>query len=186
MAWKCREKYIDLILCFSMRVEWLSLASGAGVGHYEHDLPREECTIWSVRPVGRLCHAGPARVGWHRKGVFCQERSESTVEIHALGWHVLCLRPVILDNFSTVTSQVSWLWIEPLLIYVYAEDNYSTAKAKVVLFLITFLCVLWVRLSLYNNKQQCQVLLWKYCFHLWLWIHTDSIYRLSDSNLVLV
>lgn len=51
---------------------------------------------------------------------------------------MLCLTPVILSNFNRVASQMSWLWIEPLPIYVYSRENYSVVKAKMVLSIIIF------------------------------------------------
>lgn len=141
---KYGKKYFDLILCFSMRAEWLSLASGAGVGHYwaTNTTSRGKgAQFLLLVPKGRPHHSGTAReacIESHRKGVFSQDCSGSTVEIQAPGWHVLCLTPVILSNFNRVASQMSWLWIEPLPIYVYSRENYSVVKAKMVLSIIIF------------------------------------------------
>lgn len=87
-----------------------------------------------------------------RKGMFSQDCSGSTVEICALGWHVLSLTLVILSNFNGVASQMSCLWTEPLLIGVCSRENYSIAKTKMVLSVTTFLYLLWMRLNLYSNK----------------------------------
>lgn len=89
---------------------------------YRHDPGGKGAPFAPLVPKGRLCHsgaAGEAQVGQHRKGVFYQECSGSIVEIHALGWHVLYLRPVIFSNFYRIASQMSWLWIEPLLICLF-------------------------------------------------------------------
>lgn len=118
---------------------------------YKHDLPWEGCTIFTVSPKGRPCLSSAVREA--HVGVFCQQCSGSTAEIRALGWYVLCLRHIILGNFYRVASQMSWLWIKPLLIYVCSKEKYSIAKTKMVLSIITFLCVLWMRLSLYNNNK---------------------------------
>ena len=145
---KHRKKYFDLILRFSARVEWLSLVLGGGVGRCwatDTNSSRKGAPFSLLAPKGKPCHSGATReacVGSHRKGVFGQECSGSTVERHAFGWHVLCLRPVILGNFYRVASQMSWLLIEHLLICVCSKENYSIAMTKMMLSILTLLCVL--------------------------------------------